>query len=48
MVLERLQRFFRRDEDSFEFDNPNAYRSSEFEDCMSCRVIGTHDISQCD
>jgi hypothetical protein len=43
MVLDKLQRLWRRDE-NFEFDNPNAYLSGEYEDCMSCRILGTRDI----
>lgn len=41
MVLERLQRFWRRDESALGFDNPNAYPSGEYEDCLSCRVLGS-------
>lgn len=40
MVLERFQRLWRRDGDSLNFDNPNAYRSGEYADCLSCRVLG--------
>lgn len=40
MVLERLQRLWRRDESGLGFDNPDAFRSGEDVDCLSCRVVG--------
>jgi len=43
MVLERLQKLWRRDESALGFDDPNAFRSGEYEDCFSCRVMGTND-----
>lgn len=46
MVLERLQRVWRRDESGLGFDNPDAYRSGEDADCQSCRVLGTHERLQ--
>jgi hypothetical protein len=46
MVFERLQRLWRRDESGLGFDNPNAYRSGEDADCLSCRVVGTDYYSE--
>jgi len=40
MVLERL--FGRSTEDPpLELDNPNAYGSGTYEDCLSCRIVGS-------
>lgn len=44
MVLERLWRLGNKPkEDSLELDGPDAYRAGEYEDCLSCRVLGTNE-----
>jgi len=42
MVLERLFSSSNQKEvDSFEFDDPKALRSDGYDDCLSCRVVGS-------
>ena len=45
MVLERLWRRQSKEE-SFELNDPGAFGSDSYDDCLSCRVLGKHHLKQ--